>query len=488
MSAYRAVALLSLGRALQIAAGFLTIRVGTTLLSPAEFGIVNQLTSLAMLGTAAVLLPVSIYIARASLEWNEAGVLRRNLLWYLRLILFAGLLFGCLAWVLQYTTNLVSGVSAGWVGLLVALYAIGYSAHVMGTSGLNLLGYRTLYVFFGTVALWSGLCFAVSLIHIDLSPEMWVLGIFAGFLPAALSFWFLIGRCKPDRRATSWDGTSLLSFDTWAIVTFVWPQSLVFLLWWIQSQSYRFILNHVADIAQVGLFATAYMICSVPMQTFESIFNELYSPGFFRDLKGQGTGGMALAWNAYASAYIPAVILFGAFLIGSSTFLVHLFLGPRFHGIAPILFIPAITETLRAISSSLHQLGVAKVDMSVNLLPVGVGAVVAPTLVYLFGAHSPLWGTALALLLAGLAAFIVVLPASMRALPVTWPVRRIGIAFLCGLVILIPGKGLSLIFPDPTPVEAVAALVLSVGAMIVAQYAFARKWMQRISVPIEALA
>lgn len=487
MSAYHAIAILWIGRALQIVAGFLTIRLATTLLSPDQFGIVNQMTSLSMLGTAAVLLPMSAYITRTLMERHARGVLRQKLIRYLVQVVSAGLLFGVLASLVQHEVNLVSGLSAGWVGGLVTLHAIGYSTHITGISGLNLLGHRTLYVLFGTIAVWSGLCFALILTHASHTPELWVLGMFVGFLVSSVSFWLLIQRCESCEVANRDAGVPAFRDDSWIMFSYVWPQTIVFVLWWIQSQSYRFILSQVADIAQVGLFATAYMICSVPMQMFESLFNELYSPRFFRDLKGQGVEGMASAWNSYAAAYIPAAILFGAFLIGGSAFLVQLFLGPQFHAVTPMLFLPAITETLRGISSSLHQLGIAKVDMSVNLLPVGVGAALAPTLVYMFGAYSPLWGTALALLVAGMASFVLIFPASSRALPVTWPVRKIGLALLCGLPIVGVGKGYYLISPNPTMQESVTALLLLGIATLLAQYVFAQKWIHTVSLPVEAV-
>lgn len=486
MSAYHAAAVLVLGRALQVVAGLCTLRLATTFLSPAQFGSVNQVMSLATLGTAAVLLPASAYIMRALLEWKDAGILNAKLLSYLSVVISLGPVFGLLAWFMQERMEPVSGISALWVGTLVALYAVGYSVHVMGSSGLNMLGHRGLYIFFGNLAAWGGLLFAIGLSHTGGGAEKWLLGIYGGFILSCPSYWFLLRRCRSNAKVTT--EPLAMSFDGWTLFSFVWPQTLVFILWWIQSQSYRFIVSNVADVAQVGLFATAYMICSVPMQTFESIFNELYSPEFFRGLKGQGTSGMTSAWNAYAAAYIPAVILFGFFLMGNSTFLVQLLLGPQFHTIAPILFLPALTETFRAISSSLHQLGLAKVDMSVSLIPVSVAAIIAPVLVYWFASYEPLLGTAIGLMLAALAAFLLVLPASHRALPVTWPVRRISTAIVWGLILLTLGKLLYLLFPKPAPQEAVVCLLVSGSVMAAIQYGFAKKWMRRLSPSMEAAA
>jgi O-antigen/teichoic acid export membrane protein len=221
------------------------------------------------------------------------------------------------------------------------------------------------------------------------------------------------------------------------------------------------------------------MICSVPMQTFESLFNEFYSPTMFRALKGQNIKGIARAWNDYAAAYIPAVILFGAFLIGNATFLVKLLLGEQFQVIASILIWPALTETFRAISSTLHQLGLAKVDMTVNIVPVMIGAFVAPTLVYLLAPSEPLLGTALALLAAAGAAFIAVIPISCRALPVVWPIRRILYAAALAVPLCLLGRAMGAGFGELSESKAVIALVISGLAMVLLQYVMAKKWLRQ---------
>ena|SRR6185295_14949493 len=484
MTHFRDLLILSLGRGLQVLAGFITIKAATTLLSPSDVGSMNQLMSLAILGTSALLIPVTAYISRGCLEWMDTGTLSRRLGSYLLIVLAVAPLLGLAAWGIQSQLILVAGVGAAWVGGLVTLYTVAFSLHTMGTSGLNLIGHRFLYVLFGNIAGWGGLILALWYSDGAASPEMWLLGIFCGLLLSSLSYAFLNRYARAGARAISSDVSGVLPFDWRTVFLFVWPQAMVFALWWIQSQSYRFVLSWVADIATVGLFAAGYMICSVPMQTFESLFNEFYSPTWFRALKGQDREGMARAWNAYAAAYIPAVILFGAFLVGNAAFMVKVLLGEQFQAVTAILIWPALTETFRAISSTLHQLGFAKVDMTVNVLPVMVGAFVAPTLVYVLAPHEPLVGTALALLAAGVAALAVVIPISCRALPVTWPIRRIMYALALGIPLCLVGRLMGAGFGELSEIKAVIALVISGLMMMGLQYIMAKTWLHEVRVAV----
>jgi O-antigen/teichoic acid export membrane protein len=479
MTPFRDIIILGLGRGLQVLAGLITIKTATTVLSPGEVGSLNQLMSLAILGTSALLMPMTAYIGRGCLEWMDAGILSRRLGFYLLVILAVALACGSVAWAIQAQWMVVSDMAPVWVLGLVVLYTVGFALHTMGSSGLNLIGHRFLYVLFMNTAAWGGLLLALWWSKQEASPELWLLGIFLGFLLSSLSY-ALLDRYARMMIPVRSDVLSVLPFDWQTIAMFVWPQAIAFLFFWIQTQSYRFVLSWIADITTVGLFAAGYMICSVPMQTFESLFNEFYSPTLFRALKGQDKEGIARAWNDYASAYIPAVILFGAFLIGNVAFLVKLLLGEQFQAIASILVWPAVTEMFRAISSTLHQLGLAKVDMTVNILPVMIGALVAPVLVYLLASSEPLLGTAFALLAAAVAAFITGIPISCRALPIVWPVRRIIYAAALAVPLCLLGRAMGAGFGELSEREAVIALVISGLAMVFLQYVMAKEWLRQV--------
>lgn len=461
-------------------AGLITIKTATTLLSPSEVGSLNQVMSLAIFGTSALLTPLTHYLGRGCLEWMEAGILSQRLRSYLFVILAAALAFGSVAWVIQSEVSLVSGVAPGWVAGLVALYTVGYAIHIIGSSGLNLIGHRFLYILFVNIAAWGGLLLAVWWSRREASPEMWLLGLFCGFLLSSFSYALLDRYANAAAAGRSSHPPGVLPFDWRTVCMFVAPQALAFVFFWIQTQSYRFLLGWIADIATVGLFAAGYMICSVSMQTFENLFNEFYYPTLFRALKGQGREGMARAWNAYAAAYVPAVILFGAFLIGNAAFMVKLLLGEQFQAIASILVWPALTETFRAISSTLHHLGLAKVDMTVNVLPVVLGAIVAPTLVSLLAPHEPLVGTAMALLAAAMVAFAVVVPISRRALPVVWPLRRITYAAASAVPLCLLGWAMGAGLGDLSGSKAVTALMVSGLVMVFLQYIMAKEWLHQI--------
>ena len=466
------VLVLAAGRGLQMIALIATLRVATGIMPPETLGYVAQTMSIVILLCSMIVAPVNNYINRGLLGWFDAGVARQNLLRFSAFVATAAIVSGLLVFLASSFTVIVGGLSASSLGILTMLYVLGYSLYIASTGALNLLGYPLAYVGFGNLALWGGLGLAISFHAFSPGPVTWLLGLYLGYLIASSAF----VRVLQHSRETSGQGSHCLPFTVHAVFAFAWPQILTALLWWTQSQSYRFILGEVGGPAFVGLLVAGYTVCSGTMQAFEALFHEIYSPKLYRSLADQGQAGLAKTWNEYASAYLPAVVLFGAFLLGMAPILAKVLLAEQYHGIIPILFLQALTEILRASATALYTMGVAKLDMRVIVPPVLVGAVLSPVLVYVLGSVDSLLGTAVGMFLAYLAVLLVVIPVSRRTLPVRWPIGRILGAALVGLPMIIVGQ----LLPTALGATLAVSLLLLAAAvlyMLGAQYALARPWL-----------
>lgn len=470
------IVVLAGGRALQVVAQIVSLRVATTLLTPANMGSVNQMLSIASLFGTTLVAPVSLYLSRGFLEWVESGQILsyfRQFLYYLAAAAACSLL---VVGGLQQEWALVNGIALPWVLVLSALFIVGSSVSQLSISLLNVLGHRRLYVGFTNLSVWVGFGLAVGLFYVMSEPVYWILGQYLGPVVACLSGLFLVSYLR--KMAVSKSGTSrTLVFEPAAVFAFSWPQGLTLLLWWVQAQSYRFVLDYRAGLVNVGLFTVGAGLCYSIMAAYTTLFNEFYGPSYLRDLKGQNREGQVLAWNKYASAYVPSTILVGAFLIGGSPFLAKAFLGREFQSVSELLIWPALTETISAIGATLHFLGIAKVDMKMMVLPVAVGAVLAPTGVYFLAPIHPLHGTGGALLLAAVGALLVVILTAHHQLPITWPLRRIGGAVALSLPMVLGLRVASWALPELTVLGSVMSLLLGGGYLLFAQHLMTREWL-----------
>lgn len=455
-----------------------TMRIMTSVMSPADVGTVNQITALAVLFASAFIAPITTYFSRGFLGWRDAGELSAKMQRLLRTVLGAAIAFGFVAFAADFAFTLVPQSSAIWVFALVFLYLAAYSMHVAVISGASLLGERAIYTGLQNLAAWGGLGFAVVLFQFARGPELWLLGLYAGFMVSALA-WFWLRTHAARVSSAGVETGERLPFSTKAVFTFAWPQAVAYSLWWTQSQSYRFILDDISGLATVGLFFAAYALCSIPMQMFETLFNEYYAPTLYGGLKNASRENWVRVWNNYASAYVPAVILFGMFLIAIGPHLAVLLLGEEFRRAGDYVFWPALAETARAISSSLYTMGIIKVDMRINIPPMIAGAVIAPFFVYLLAPAEPLLGTSQALFLGSVAALVIVVVVSRRALNVSWPLRRICLAGLAGIPLLIVAWAVDYFAPVSSVITALAVFSATGIYVAIAQYSLASSWIRR---------
>lgn len=422
------------GRAFIAVGSLITVRIATELMRPEQMGTITQMVSVASLFGLVFLVPVWHYMARGFREWHETGVLLKYIKQFLAYIIMATCTILVIIWSVQTLFHPVANLGTGWVVILAGLYFISVSVSTIGTNGFNILNHRIHFVILANIPVWIGLCLAVIMFKATASVSFWVLGLFLGYALAGLTAVVLYLKLKRETINPSGDIRSL-PFDVKAVFAFAWPVVLTAALWWLQSQSYRFIIPGASN---VGLFAMGYGLAASPIALYEGIFGQFYEPIYYEDLRFQGPSGQATAWNHYAALYLPGVILMGVFVASSSHFLAEILLGEEFREAAEKIVVwAAIIETMRGVGAMNYHLGVAKVDSRVNLLPVAVGSTLSVLGVLIFSRIDPLMGTVFGLFIAGFVVIVIVLKMSISHLPVMWPYAGMfkAMFFSCPLIV-----------------------------------------------------
>ncbi len=457
-----------LGNVVQAFGLILTVRVSTELLSPSQLGGVTQMYSLANLFYMLLSVPVFQYVVRRFCEWYDGGNLSDYIRRYFYYTLVVAAIASLVAWIVQSQFHIVSGFSTGWVVILVVIYLLSVSISTLGTMGLNLLNHRFLFVLFSNIPVWVGLGISFVLFKEYESPSFWSLGLFAGFSFACLSFFILVRYFHGIKQKPRTGDVKSSPFAFNETFGFAWPLFITNTFGWSQYQSYKFILDKIKGSANVGLFSIGYGIGSSIITMYEGVFSQFYAPIYYNELKGQGVKGQTKAWNNYASAYIPGVVLVGVFVASNARFLVQVMLGEQFREAANTLIIwAAIIESIRAATSMVSYLGFAKMDTRIAILPVAAGGILAPLCVFIFGSIDPISGTAFGFFMAYLAVFIIAIVKIQKALPVTWPVRQIFLAGLFSAPLIIAGQFVMWVQPHPTTFLSVLVLLLG-GVYVIA--------------------
>ncbi len=453
-------------------AGIVSVKVSTMLLSPEQLGSISQLNSMVNLFNLVLVIPVAHFITRGFLDWYETDHLADNSGKYFCYVAITALAATLIAGVLQWQCQLVSNFSIPAILFLVGLNMVFMPLNSFGSTGFNLLGKRGVNVFFTNLVAWASLLFSIGLFYIYKTNVAWSLGQAAGFIAGSFSVFILWKRITGRRQTEALPiHEHAIVFSAGKIFAFSWPFIFTSGLWWVQTQSYRFILDKIQGLADVGYFSVAYALASMPIMLYESVIGQYLEPTFFGELKNQGKEGQVRAWNKLAALYLPGMAVTGAFIAASTPFLAKIFLGEAFRLIAVKVTVwAALIETMRAAGAMVFQLGMAKVDNRMTILPAVAGAALAPVGVYYFGRIHPLYGTIAGLFIAGLIVLAINVIVSYRVLPISWPVKRILLGLLMAVPALAALQLVSYFSPDPGYMLSFSALALSglyIGGVLV---------------------
>jgi hypothetical protein len=444
-------------------AAIITVRISTSILTPFEMGSITELNSIVSLFSLLLVIPITHFMNRGFLEWNDSGKLSQNIRKYIIYLLFISAIAFFLSGTLQYFYRVVTGFSFFWVAILVGLITLLQPLYNLAVAGLNLFSERGKFVFFSNLVAWTTLLFSVVGYKWQKNIVSWSFGQVISFLLGLSAFYFLRKIIRKSKSAPNSQDSNTIHFTIQTIYKFSWPILVTSALWWMQSNSYRFILDRVQGTANVGLFVTAYALAAAPIAIYESIISQYLEPIFFSDLKNQNRTGQVKAWNNYARFYLPGLILTGLFVISATPFLARVLLGNELYREAAfkITVWAAVIETMRATGSLMFHLGIAKADNRMTIIPVAAGAILAPLGVFIFGKWDPLLGTIAGLMLASTVVLTIIIVLSSKVLPISWPIKRV-IYVLFIAIPLISGLVLAqFLFPKPDFFNALLILIVS---------------------------
>lgn len=393
------------GRAIQFLLALLTVRVATSLLSPAEMGKVSLVLTTAAFFALFLVNPVGMFINRRLHSWQEAGTLRPYLTRYLGYLVAVAAIAAILLPVLYESGVAKFGIALPWLLLLVCGSLLFNTVNQTAIPSLNLLGHSGAFVALTIATIAAGFMAATALVEWK-GPlaEFWLLGLLAGqAVVGAIGTRILFERAG----RVSVPGIGPVGATQMRrLAAFAWPVAIAAGAGWVQSQGYRYLVENHLGLAQLGLFVAGYGISAGMLAGFESVLTAFFQPRLYRDANVLTEGERALAWRRYASAVIPSLMLTVALIVSLAPELTRLFLGERFRTASQFVVWGALSEATRAVIA-VYSL-VAHVHMRTRwlIVPGLVGALIAIPLCLLLMRDFGAAGAGMALTASGLAVVV----------------------------------------------------------------------------------
>lgn len=460
-----------LGRIAQIILVIITMRVATTFLPPAEMARVFLISSAVAFYASILLNPVGMFMNRRLYSWNATGRIGYYYNYFWMYLLFVGLVASVSMAILVSTNLLVFHTDLGWLLFLIFSSTLISTANQMVIPGLNLLGYRTWFIYL-TLATTAGSLVVASILVIIIKPsaEYWLMGLLIGQLLIAF-----VGRSifyKHIKPPIPKDEVAMgISKNHLKLLwNFAWPILISAVLIWAQTQSYRFFMESSLGLVQVGLFVAGYGISAGIIAAFESIFTTYLQPIFYKHVSREDVIEQGKAWTNYASAILPSLLLVWFLTVASAPELTRLLLDGEYRDSSHFVVWGAIAELARVANGIYGMVAHAKMNTKILLWPNVIGAVVSVAMMFLLIPKYGAIGVGFALGLAGITVLIANYFVTRTELVTTLPYRALIKGFAAGVLLMVAANLARQILGTEGITSTFLLLVSLVSVYLLAQY------------------
>jgi O-antigen/teichoic acid export membrane protein len=466
------------GRILQVVFALVSVRLTTTLLGPTQIGRVNLIVGVTSWFALLFISPVGNYVFRQALEWNMEGRLLGIVRRYAGFLGIVTVVAGIVVILIKSTIGIGTAIDLIWLLWLVAGTLFLGTLSATFITLINTLGHRGWYVLFANLTTWLGLGLAVAITSwTGHQAEYWMTGLLIGQIIVMLLSVVVIYRVARRPSNVIVQSGKTRGFDVSSVFRFSWPLIIATGFYWIQNSGYVFLLVKLSNEASVGLLVAGLAIAVSPLVMFESLFTEYYRPIFYRDISYSDNTQKAQAWNRYASAYFPAIVLVAVFMALSGPWLARLLVSESFQKVSWLAVWGALIQSALMVYATYITLVFASLNTRIVIWPNVFGAVVVVVGMVLLVPLNPLLGSGIALALGMFVTMIDLARRLRHRFVLHLPWRRIVKAGLISLPMFIGFEVVSKVWTEPTLPETLATLAVGGIYMLAGQYLLARSWL-----------
>jgi len=436
------VSFIFFGRVAQAILSLVMLRVMTSMLSPEEAGRWALLIAVISFFVLGFVNPVGMFINRRLHTWVEFGKIRYYMLYYVGYLVLGAILVSAVLYASSFLYTPVPGMSLLWMIALVVCSIVFATLNQTYTPSLNLLGYRGWFVALSIVTVIISLLASFSLVYwFTPRAELWQMGQLTGQAALAVVGGVLFFHFAEKHKKKNSDMKSLqLSMAKLMVLFgFAWPLVISVLLTWVQTQSYRFLVQDVIGLQALGLFVIGYGVSAALISSFESVISAYFIPIFYKRISSENEHEQAQAWSEYASVMLSSLLIIVGVMVAFSHEIALVLLDESFASAAQFIVWGALAELARVVVGVYALLAHAGMDTKKLIVPNMIAAISAPLFILMF---VPSWGAngvGMALALAGGCAILSSHVLLSKSFNIMMPWKKLSLAG--GLSLMFIGAG-----------------------------------------------
>lgn len=411
----------------------ITMRVATSYLTPAEMGRLSLITAATAFYVLFLVNPIGMFINRRLHAWDALGISKLYLNVYGAYLLLVSVLAGASIYLLNLFGVFGGEFSTAWLVILICGSIFFTTTNQTVIPSLNLLGFRLQYFVLTVATIILSLILAYLLvITFVCTAEYWQAGIIIGqVVLAAIGASVLYSKLSPVVI-----GKFTSTFNLQTIYAFAWPIAISVAFNWMQMQGYRFLVSDELGLKTLGLFVAGYGISAGMIAAFESLLVTYFQPKFYKSVSDSNSIEQSIAWNTYADAFLPPLVLVIMTLIAIAPELTRFMVGPSFQSAAEFVMWGAVAEGFRVIASVYGMAAHGKMNTKLLIAPNVLGALMCTAFVLFLTPDYGASGLGLARALGGVSLILSMHLLMTKRLEVKLPALRLCKAAVAGLMVL----------------------------------------------------
>ncbi|MBC7964104.1 MAG: hypothetical protein H7Y05_14315 [Steroidobacteraceae bacterium] len=361
-----------------------SVRVFTSLLSTGEVGNIYLINSLFGFFGLALINPVGMYMNRKMHQWTEEkSVLNRFSIFNIYLMLLAISSTG-VVYLLNRFWHVGGTIELNMLMLFLMLSIVFTTWNQLIIPTLNLLNQRMSFVLFTLLTLVGGLGLSILFVNITSATAVsWLGGQLAAQILVTL-FALAYFRRVVGGKVLFTEARSVMTRENFKhVLYFVFPLGCTTFFMWMQNQSYRIVIEKTVGAEFLGLIGLGIGVASSIAVAAESLIQQLYLPGFYRDINTSDVEKRTEAWNAMAQFTIPVYIALTIMVSCLAPFLLHILASKKFGGAYPFVIFGAWIEFFRMTTYTLTSVAHAEMRTRYLLRGYCVGGLLAAGGTYL---------------------------------------------------------------------------------------------------------
>lgn len=366
-----------LARFIQILLSVLGLKIVTSYLSPANFAKYNLIISLIGFFVLFFISPVGHYLNRHLVEWKKSKVIWHHFKIFSAYIFLTSIFSYILINLdLKFTHMLSSDIVQNGHSLLVLFGIIVITLNQSFTASINILEFQNTFLLLTNIT--QALSIAIGLVFFKLgyvSAVSWTVAVLIGnFITSILAVAFLKGNLQSDVNVNNFK----TKFSD--VYNFSIPLFFITGITWFFTQGYRFYVENVLGLEQLGYFVAAYAVGSGIMAAFESVMVVYLQPKFYNNLS---TSNLLDTWREYFKVLILPTTSLVFFIILLSDWFCKIFLSEMYSHVGTYIRWASIAEGLRVILNSIQLYEHGSKRTIRLIIPMIVGMIGAILFLYL---------------------------------------------------------------------------------------------------------